>query len=102
MTLLFAGIALNVAEVLGFVFFLFNNLGSFDSGGWMVSLLTSVTLFRVLSLRLISGKRVIRLSFFPVLGSLIAVLQLDVLLVLLGQWTIAFWASEIDFLNIKG
>ena len=42
------------------------------------------------------------LSLFPILGSLIAVLPLGVLLVLLGQRTVAFRVPGIDLPNIRG
>ena len=102
MTLLFAGIALDMAQILGLVFFFFDYLGGINPSGWTVSLLAFVTFFRVLGLRLISSKKGMRLSLFPILGSLIAAVPVSVILVLLEQWMVVFQAPRIDFLNIEG
>ena len=76
MTFLFAGVALDVAQVLGFIFLFFDYLSCIDPGGWTVSLSTSVALFGVLGLRLISGSRGLRLSL--IFGNLIVVLPFGV------------------------
>ena len=81
-TFLFAGVALDVAQVLGLVFLFFDYLGCIDPGGWTVSLSVNVALFGVLGLRLISGSRGLKLSL--ILGNFIAVFPLSVLLVLFG------------------
>ena len=56
MTLLFAGIIFDMAQVfdLIFVFVFFGNLSSIDSNGWMVFLTISMTFvfFKILGLRL--------------------------------------------------
>ena len=82
MTFLFAGVALNVAQVLGLIFLLLNYFSCIDSNGLTVSLSASMTFFGVLGLRLINGRRGLRLSLF--LGSLIAVLPLSVFFTFLG------------------
>ena len=97
---LFAGVALDVTQVLGLVFLFLDYLGCIDPGGWTVFSSASMTFFGVLNLRLISSKRGLRLSLF--LGSLIVVLPLGIFLVLLGQRTVAFWAFEINLPNIGG
>ena len=98
MTFLFIGVTLDVAQVLGFVLFLFDYLGGIDPGSWAISSLTSITFFGVL--RLISSRRGMELSLFPIFRTLIAVLPLGVLFVLLRQQTVTFWAPGIDLPNV--
>ena len=98
MIFLFAGVALNVAQVLSFIFPFFDYFDYIDPDGWTISLSAFITLIEVMGLRLISGCRGLRLSL--ILGSFIAVLLLGVVLVFLGRRTVAFWASDIDLPNV--
>ncbi len=86
MTLLVAGIALDMAQVLGRpVLVLLCYLGGIDPGGWMTPIAsptTSLVFLEGLGLRLISRRRGLELSL--VLGSLIAGLSIGVLLVFFG------------------
>ena len=87
MTLLFIGIALDVAKIPSFVLFLiifyyFNDIDVDDRSAFFP---TSMTLFEVLSLRLISKRRVMGLSLFFVLRKFIAVLLIGVLLILFNK-----------------
>ena len=99
MIFLFAVVALDVAQVLGLVFFLLNYLGGIDPSGWTILSSASVTFFGVL--RLINGRKDMGLSLFPIFGSFIAVLLLGILFILLKQRTVALWAPGINFSNIK-
>ena len=99
MIFLFSGVVLDVAQVIGHVFFFLDYLDSSDPDSWTVSLSTSVTFFEVLDLKLISDRRGLRLSLF--LGHLIVMLLLGVLFVLLGLRTMIFWAPEIDLPNVR-
>ena len=89
-----------MAQVLGLVFLFFDYLNGIYFSGWTIVSLTSMIFFGVL--RLISGRKGMRLSFFPILGSLIAMLPLGVFFVLFGQWTVALWATEINLPNLGG
>ena len=83
MTFLFAGITLDVTQVLGFILVLFCYLGNINPSGWKASLPISLMLLGDLALRLISGREVMGLSlFFVLVGSIIAVLPIGILLVL--------------------
>ncbi len=71
MTLLFASITFDMAEVLGLLFAFFGNLGGINYSGWIAFLTAAMTFLRGLGLRLIyiSDRRgVIRLSlvFIPI------------------------------------
>ena len=86
-TFLFTSIALNTAQVFSFVFVFFYHLDGIDPNGWITSSPFSLVVFkaRSLGLRLISGReKVVQLSFFFILvGSLIALLPIDIILVFL-------------------
>ena len=104
-TFLFASVALDIAQVLGFVFILLCYLGDIDLNGWMAFSLFFLALFgaRSLSLRLISRKkRVIELSFFFIpVSSLIVLLPIDIVLVFLDRRLVFFRALGIDFSSPK-
>ena len=102
-TLLFTGIALNVAQVLGFDFTLLCYFSGINLSSWIASLPTSLTFFRGTELKLISGREVMGLSFFFILvGCLIAMLLISVVFVFFDRRAMAFWAPGIDLSNIKG
>ena len=100
MTFLFAGVALDVAQVLSLVLLLLDYLSSIDPGDWTISSLASVTFFGVL--RLISGRKGMGLSLLPILGSFIVMLPLGVLFLLFRRQTVALRAPGIDFSNVGG
>ena len=81
MTFLLAGITLNVAQVLGFIFVFLCCLGGVDPSGWRTSSSIFLLLFGGLGRRLISGRRSTRLSFVFVLGNLVAVLPIGIFFV---------------------
>ena len=98
MTFLFAGVALDVAQVLSLVLFLLDYLGGIDSSSWTIFLLASITFFGVL--RLISGRKSMGFSLFFILGSLVAVLLLGVLFLLFRRRTVAFRTPRIDLSDV--
>ena len=90
-TFLFADVALDMAQVLGFIFVLLYYFGSIDPSSWMAFLSISLTLLRGMGVELISGKGVIGLClFFILFESLIAVLPIGVFFVFFNQRAIAF------------
>ncbi len=95
-TFLFAGITLDMAQVLGFVLILLCYLGGIDPSSWMTSMTTALIFVRDLGLRLISGRGIMGLSLFFVLRSLITVLPINVLQVFLGRQAMAFWVPDIN------
>ena len=106
MTFLFAGVALDIAQILGFILIFLYYLGGINPSGWMTSLSTFLALFRIesLGLRLISKKRrVVGLSlFFILVGSLITMLPIGVIFIFFDQRLVFFWALGIDFLDLGG
>lgn len=54
-----------------------------------------------LGLRLISGREIVRLSFFFIFGSFIVGLLIRVFFVFLDQRAMALWAPGIDLPNIE-
>ena len=101
-TFLLADVILNIAQVLSFVLIFFCYLGGVNLSSWITSpLLFSLTFLGVegLGLRLISRRRwIVGLSlFFVLVGSLVTLLPIDIILVLLDQRSVFFWAHGIDF-----
>ncbi len=99
------GIALDMAQVLWCLIF-FRYLGSIDPGSWMASSIaspvTALVFLGGLGLRLISGGgEAMGLSLVFVLGGLILGVPVGILLVFLGRWAVALWASDIDVSNIE-
>ena len=61
-----------------------------------------MTFFRILGLRLISGRRNMGLSLFSILESLITMLLLDVVLVFLGRRKVTFRTPGINLPKVGG
>ena len=86
MARLIAGIVLNVTQVLGFVFILLYYLGDINLNSWMTSPMTAFVFFEGLDSRLISGKKMMGLSFvFVFIESFIAMLLIGVNLIFFDQ-----------------
>ena len=104
MTFLSIGITVDVAHVLGLILVFLCYFDGIDPGSLKkASPPIFLIFFGGLGLRLISGKRVMRLSLFFVLAeSLIAILLIGMFLVLFDQQAMAFWAFGIDFPNVEG
>ena len=100
---LFAGVALHVAQVFGFVFLLFYYLGGVDPSSWEASSMTSPLIFLGgLGLGLtISRRRVVTLSLVFVFVP-ISEPSIGVVLVFLHRRFVTSWASEINLLSLKG
>ena len=100
MSLLLAGIILDMAQVLGLILIFFGHLGSIHSSGWMISSITSMTFvfFRNLGLRLIISRwGVMGLSFIFVL---VSIFPISIIFVFFGQWPAACWALKVDLSNL--
>ena len=104
-TFLLAGVVFNMAQVLGLVLIFFRYFSGIDLSGWTF-LSFSLTLLGIggLNLRLISKRRrIMRLSlFFILVRSLVMLLLMNVILILLDQRLIYFWALGIDFPSSGG
>ena len=91
MIFLFVGITLDVGQVFSLILIPLCYLGGVDPGDWRGSLSIFLTFLGGLGLRLISGREVMGLSLlFIYVGSLIAVLPIDIFLVLFNRQAIAF------------
>ena len=97
---MFAGIALDVAQIFGLVLVLLCYLSCIDPSGW-ITLPTSMMLIFLggLGLKLISGRRQMGLSLFFILESFIAMLPIGVILVFFDRRLMSFQAPGIDFPN---
>ncbi len=99
MTLLFAGIALDVVQVLSIIFVFLCYLGGIDPSSWMASPTTILVFFGDLGLRLISRRGIVRLGL--IFWSLILVLPIGVILIFIDRRPIAPWAPRVDFPSPK-
>ena len=100
MTLLFASIALDMAQVLGFVFIFLCYLNCINSNGWITSPITAFVFYRGLDLRLISKRGIVRYNLiFIFVESLIMVLLIDIVLILFGRLLVSFQVSEINLFS---
>ncbi len=103
MTLLMTCVTFNMAQVFWrLVLILLCYLRSIDSSGWMAFSTTALVFLGGLGLRLISRRGGLRLSLVFILGSFIARLPIDILLIFFSRRAMIFWAPGINFLNIEG
>ncbi len=96
MTFIFAGIALNMASILGFIFIIFCHLGDIDLRDWISLPITLVVFIFLggLSLRLtyISRREIVKLSLVS-----IPILSIGFVFILLSL-SVIFEVPEVDLL----
>lgn len=103
MALLFASIIFDIAQVLSFLFIFFCYLSNIDPNSWITSLIVSmmVVFLRSLGLRLISRRRIMRLSIVLIFVFIsIPVFLIGVILVFFDWQPISFWAPRINLSNL--
>ncbi len=99
---LLTSVALNVAQVLGFILFCY--LGGINLNGWIALSPISLILLGDLSQRLIiSRRRIVGLSLvFVFVQDLIPVLSIGIIFIFLNWWLITPWAPGVDLTSPRG